>query len=81
MMTGLFHNAIRASDLDATRNFYTRFLGMLVDERRPQMYVAGFWLRTALPNGEALIHVFGGRDAEIGGRIPTGGAAVHHLSL
>ncbi|HVL56319.1 MAG TPA: VOC family protein [Burkholderiaceae bacterium] len=81
MMTGLFHNAIRTQDLAATRNFYTRFLGMLVDERRPQMDVPGFWLRSAIPGSEALIHVFGGRDAEIGGRVPTGGGAVHHLSL
>lgn len=81
MMTGLFHNAIRAGDLQTTRNFYTRFLGMLIDERRPAMDVPGFWLRAAIPNSEALIHVFGGRDAEIDGRIPTGGGAVHHLSL
>ncbi len=81
MMTGLYHNAIRATDLDTTRNFYTRFLGMLVDERRPAMDVPGFWLRAAVPGSEALIHVFGGRFAEIDGRIPLGGAAVHHLSF
>lgn len=81
MMTGLFHNAIRATDLDTTQNFYTRFLGMLVDERRPAMDVPGFWLRAATPGSVDLIHVFGGRFAEVDGRVPTGGAAVHHLSF
>lgn len=82
MITGLFHNAIRAGDLETTRNFYTRFLGMLVDERRPEMEATGFWLRAALPGGIDLIHVFAGRFAEVeGGGIPKGGAAVHHLSM
>lgn len=81
MITGLFHNAIRASDLDITRNFYTRFLGMLVDERRPEMEATGFWLRADVPAGADLIHVFGGRFAELDGRIPMGSAAVHHLSM
>lgn len=81
MLTSLFHNAIRASDLDITRNFYTRFLGMIVDARRPSMDVPGYWLRAAVPGSVDLIHVFGGSFAEIAdGSIPTGGAAVHHLS-
>ena len=81
MLTKLFHNAIRATDLETTKNFYTRFLGMLVDERRPPMDVPGFWLRAAVPGSVDLIHVFGGKFAETAdGRIPTGGAAVHHLS-
>lgn len=80
MICGLFHNAIRAHDLDITRNFYTKFLGMLVDERRPQMDVPGFWLRSQTPGGHDLIHVFGGRFAEVDGKVPYGGAAVHHLS-
>ncbi len=81
MITGLFHNAIRATDLDITRNFYTRFLGMAVDERRPEMEATGFWLRAAMPGSVDIIHVFGGRFAELDGDIPTGGAAVHHLSM
>lgn len=81
MITRLFHNAIRATDLDITRNFYTRVLGMIVDERRPPMDVPGFWLRAALPGSHDLIHVFGGKFAAAAdGKIPTGGAAVHHLS-
>lgn len=80
MITGLFHNAIRAHDLDITRNFYTRLLGMIVDERRPPMDVPGYWLRARTPGGCDLIHVFGGRFAEVDGRVPSGGAAVHHLS-
>ncbi len=80
MITGIFHNAIRAHDLDTTRNFYTRVLDMVVDERRPKMDTPGFWLRSRTPGGCDLIHVFGGRFAEIDGKVPFGGAAVHHLS-
>ena len=81
MITRIFHNAIRATDLEVTRNFYTRFLGMIVDERRPPMDVPGFWLRAAIPGSSDLIHVFGGSFAAVAdGTIPTGGAAVHHLS-
>lgn len=80
MICGLFHNAIRAHNLDETRNFYTRFLGLMVDERRPRMDVPGFWLRSKTPGGLDLIHVFGGSFAEVDGKVPFGGAAVHHLS-
>jgi catechol 2,3-dioxygenase-like lactoylglutathione lyase family enzyme len=64
------------------RAFYTRMFGMLVDERRPDIGIDGFWLRSALPGGEALIHVFADKNAQIeDGSIPTGTAAVHHLSF
>jgi hypothetical protein len=64
------------------KNFYTRIAGMMVDARRPQVPVKGFWLRPAAPGGDAIIHVFSDEDARTpDGRIPTGGGAVHHLSF
>jgi catechol 2,3-dioxygenase-like lactoylglutathione lyase family enzyme len=84
MINRMFHTAIRTADPIRMRNFYTRLLDMVVDRRRPDsdVDVAGFWLRPGLPGGEAIIHVFAGEDAKTpDGRIPTGGAAVHHLSF
>lgn len=82
MITRLYHCALRTADPDRMRNFYTRVLGMIVDQRRPDVPVAGFWLRSAAPGGEALIHVFSDRDAQFeDGTVPTGSAAVHHLSF
>ena len=82
MITRLYHCAIRTPDTQRMRNFYTRMFGMLVDERRPDVPVEGFWLRSAVPGGEALIHVFAGKDAEVEDRsVPAGSAAVHHLSF
>ncbi len=84
MINRMFHAAVRTADPARMRNFYTRLLGMVVDRRRPDsdVDVDGFWLRPPLPGGEAIIHVFAGADARTpDGRIPTGGAAVHHLSF
>lgn len=81
MMCGLFHNAIRATDLDTTREFYTRFLDMQVDQTRPPLEVVGYWLRSSLPDSVATLHVFGERFAEVNGRIPTGSAAIHHSAM
>ena len=81
MMSGIFHNAIRATSMDATRNFYTRVLDMVVDDNRPKVTIPGFWLRAALPDSPPTLHIFGEEHAELDGVIPTGGGAVHHLAL
>ncbi len=82
MITRLYHCAIRTPDTRRMRNFYTQVFGMLVDERRPDVPVEGFWLRSAVPGGEALIHVFAGKDAAFeDSTVPAGSAAVHHLSF
>ena len=82
MIHRLFHCAIRTGQPERMKNFYTRIAGMMVDARRPQVPVKGFWLRPAAPGGEAIIHVFSDEDALTpDGRIPTGGGAVHHLSF
>jgi len=78
----LFHCAIRTGQPERMKNFYTRIAGMMVDARRTQVPVKGFWLRPAAPGGDAIIHVFSDEDALTpDGRIPTGGGAVHHLSF
>jgi catechol 2,3-dioxygenase-like lactoylglutathione lyase family enzyme len=84
MMCGLFHYGLRAMDADTTLNFYTRVLGMVLDESRPNLPISGFWLRAALPGSPPSIHVFTGDDARVelsDATSPTGSAAVHHLSL
>jgi catechol 2,3-dioxygenase-like lactoylglutathione lyase family enzyme len=77
----LFHVAIRSSDLDATRGFYTRVLGM-VEAERPKLSFPGIWLRPPVAGAPAILHVYGG-DAAVGseGAVPSGGAAVDHVSL
>jgi catechol 2,3-dioxygenase-like lactoylglutathione lyase family enzyme len=84
MIHRMFHTAIRTADPIRMRNFYTGLLDMVVDRRRPDsdVDVAGFWLRPGLPGAEAILHVFAGDDAKLpDGTIPSGGAAVHHLSF
>lgn len=84
MMCGLFHYGLRATDADTTLNFYTRVLGMIQDESRPNVPISGFWLRAALPGSPPSIHVFTGDDARAApsdATSPTGSAAIHHMSL
>jgi catechol 2,3-dioxygenase-like lactoylglutathione lyase family enzyme len=81
MVLNLFHVAIRTADLDATRAFYTDVLGM-VESERPKMAFPGIWLRAPVAGSPAIIHVYGG-DAAAGseGSVPSGGAAVDHVSM
>lgn len=84
MMCGLFHYGLRAMDADTTLNFYTRVLGMVLDESRPNIPISGFWLRAALPGSPPSVHVFTGDDARVkpsDAASPIGSAAVHHMSL
>lgn len=79
---GLFHVAIRTADLDATLAFYTRVLGMVEDLSRPQMAFPGVWLRAPVAGSPAIIHVYAGQAAAGSeGAVPSGGAAVDHVSL
>ena len=82
MMCGLFHYGLRAVDADTTLNFYTRVLGMVVDDSRPNIPVSGYWLRAAIPGSPPSIHVFTGDDPHIEpSDAPTGSGAVDHMSL
>lgn len=83
MMCGLFHCGLWAVDLDTTRNFYTRVLGMVLDESRPNISVPGYWLRAALPGSPPSIHVFSRAEDQkpADGEIATGSGAIDHISL
>jgi catechol 2,3-dioxygenase-like lactoylglutathione lyase family enzyme len=82
MVLNLFHVAIRTADLSATEAFYTQVLGMVVDPGRPKMAFPGIWLRAPIAGAPAIIHVYAG-DAAAGseGAVPSGAAAVDHVSL
>jgi catechol 2,3-dioxygenase-like lactoylglutathione lyase family enzyme len=81
MVLGLFHVAIRTGDLGATRAFYTGVLGM-VEAERPNLPFPGAWFRAPVAGAPAIVHVYAG-DAAVGseGAVPSGGAAVDHVSL
>lgn len=78
-ITGLFHIAIKTSNLAATVAFYEAFIG-LHTVTRPDFGYPGAWLAT--PGGEAIIHVYAGGPA-LGpdGIVATGTAAIDHVSL
>jgi catechol 2,3-dioxygenase-like lactoylglutathione lyase family enzyme len=82
MLTGsLFHVAIRTQDLDATVAFYTRVLGMALDERPPFDF-PGAWIKPNIPGAGATIHVYAGSAAiSDDGVYQTGTAAVDHVSI
>ncbi len=79
--TGLFHVAVKTNDLEATRAFWTRIIG-LVEAKRPDFGYPGAWLAVPLPGGPAILHVYAGGPA-LGaeGRAPRGTAAIDHISL
>ncbi|WP_213958909.1 VOC family protein [Variovorax sp. dw_954] len=80
----MFHYGLRATHAETTVNFYTRVLGMVVDQTRPKIGISGYWLRAALPGSPPSIHVFTGDDARVkpaDTQVPTGSGAVHHISL
>ncbi|GAA4323381.1 VOC family protein [Pigmentiphaga soli] len=78
---GLFHLAIKTADLDATRAFWTRIVG-LREIARPDFGYPGAWLACGQPGGQAIIHVYAGGPA-LGpsGTAPRGTAAIDHVSL
>ncbi len=81
MVLNLFHVAIRTADLQATRAFYTRVLGM-VESERPKLAFPGIWLRPPVAGAPAIIHVYADEPA-VGSEaaVPSGGAAVDHVSM
>jgi catechol 2,3-dioxygenase-like lactoylglutathione lyase family enzyme len=76
MVLNLFHVAIRTADLEATRAFYGRVLGM-VEAERPNLPFPGAWLRPPVAGMPAILHVYAGEAASGSeGAVPSGGAAV-----
>jgi catechol 2,3-dioxygenase-like lactoylglutathione lyase family enzyme len=78
---GLFHIAIKTSDLEATRAFWCGIIG-LKEVARPDFGYPGAWLACPQPGGLAMIHVYAGGPA-LGarGNGPVGTAAIDHVSL
>ena len=78
---GLFHLAIKTSDLARTLAFWTGVIG-LRETARPNFGYAGAWLACGQPGGQAIIHVYAGGPA-LGSRgvVDSGTAAIDHVSL
>jgi catechol 2,3-dioxygenase-like lactoylglutathione lyase family enzyme len=53
-ITELNHFLLVAKDLERTKDFYCRVLGMEVDEKRPDFGFPGYWLKA---NGETCVHL------------------------
>ena len=81
LVIGLFHTAIKTSDLHASMAFYKSILG-LKEILRPDFGFAGAWLACPSPGGAAIIHLYSGGPAlGASGTVPVGSAAVDHISL
>jgi len=53
-VTSLNHFLLVARDLERTKDFYQRVLGMEVDRARPDFGFPGYWLKA---NGETCVHL------------------------
>jgi catechol 2,3-dioxygenase-like lactoylglutathione lyase family enzyme len=81
MIVGLFHVAIKTSNLEATRTFYCDVLG-LKEVFRPDFGYPGAWIGCPMPGGQAIIHIYAGGPAlGADGKAPVGTGAIDHLSL
>jgi catechol 2,3-dioxygenase-like lactoylglutathione lyase family enzyme len=78
---GLFHIAIKTTDLEATRVFWRDVIG-LREIARPDFGFPGAWLACPQPGGQAIVHVYAGGPA-LGpaGTAPRETGAIDHLSL
>ncbi len=71
MIVGLFHVAIKTSNLEATRTFYCDVLGL------KEVFIG-----CPMPGGQAIIHIYAGGPAlGADGKAPLGTGAIDHLSL
>lgn len=81
LMNTLFHVAIKSPDIEATRAFYCKVLGMTLAER-PPLDFPGYWIKAPLPGGMALFHIYGGEAArEPDGTMASGGGVIDHVSV
>ncbi|MGY6547742.1 MAG: hypothetical protein ACXIU7_01855 [Roseinatronobacter sp.] len=81
LVTGLFHVAVKTSDLRRTRRFWCEVIG-LSEMPRPDFGYPGAWLGVPLPGGLGILHVYAGGPA-LGdsGTAPVGTGAIDHVSL
>src|SRR5260370_8609771 len=59
VLHGLFHVAIKTSDLESTRAFWRDIIG-LREVARPDFGYPGAWLGCSQPGGQAIIHIYAG---------------------
>jgi catechol 2,3-dioxygenase-like lactoylglutathione lyase family enzyme len=64
LITGLFHCAIRTSDLAATRHFYCNVLGMVDVPRPASIKFEGAWFALPTPTKDVIVHVYAGDVAK-----------------
>lgn len=80
-ITGLFHVALKTSDLDRTVRFYCDVIG-LTQTPRPNFGYPGAWLALPTPGGLGIIHVYAGGPAlGADGKAPSGTGAIDHVSV
>jgi catechol 2,3-dioxygenase-like lactoylglutathione lyase family enzyme len=78
---GLFHIAVKTNDLEATKDFYSKVLG-LIEIFRPDFGFPGAWLAAPIPGGQAILHCYAGGPAlGADGTTPLGTAAIDHISF
>lgn len=78
----LFHVAIKSPDVEATKRFYCDVLGMTLENRPASLTFPGYWIKSPLPGGVALFHIYGGDAAlEPDGTMARGGGVIDHVSL
>ena len=85
-VTSLNHFLLVAKDLERTKDFYCRVLGMEVDRERPDFGFPGYWLKA---NGETCVHLASQepnaiRDQFLLKKHPkgtTGSGAVDHIAF
>ena len=85
-VTSLNHFLLVAKDLERTKDFYCRVLGMEVDAARPDFGFPGYWLKA---NGETCVHLASQEPNEIRDRFllkkhakgNAGSGAVDHIAF
>ena len=85
-ITELNHFLLVARDLERTKDFYCRVLGMEVDRERPDFGFPGYWLKA---NGETCVHLAWQAPNEIRDKFllkkhpkgTTGSGAVDHIAF
>jgi len=83
-LNALFHIAIKTANLEATRRFYTEVMGMTADPSRPSITLGfpGVWLKSPVPGGVAMFHIYAGRAAlERDGSMASGTGVIDHVSV
>ena len=85
-ITELNHFLLVAKDLERTKDFYCRVLGMEVDQQRPDFGFPGYWLKA---NGETCVHLASQDPNEIRDKFllkkhpkgTTGSGSVDHIAF